>query len=56
MYCIFDMKENMEILKQWEDFTAAQDLAEENRDCEFKATGAGTPAEEGIEDGVVMRI
>ena len=53
---LFDLEENMEILKQLEDFTAAQYVAEENRDCEYEATGlgvvTGTSAKEGIEDGV----
>ena len=46
---LFDLEENMEILKQLEDFTASQYVAEENKDCEFHATGAGTP-QVGIED------
>jgi hypothetical protein len=49
---LFDLDENMEILKQLEDFTASQYVAEENRDSEYEATGAGSPAQEGIEDGV----
>jgi hypothetical protein len=49
---LFDLTENMEILKQLEDLRAAKYyVAEENKDCEFEATGAGTP-QVGIEDGV----